>query len=85
MSEVYSRELPFSDVPRNEKVGFNNKLIKDVIAGRKRVKNDAAWGPQINDLIERTTRLSPAQRPRFGEIVALLRRKQDRQVGDKPL
>ena len=74
MSEVYSRDLPFSDVPRNEKVGFNNKLTKDVIAGRKRVKNDAAWGPEINDLIDRSTRLSPAERPRFGEIAAVLKR-----------
>ena len=74
MSEVYSKDLPFSDVPRNEKVGFNNKLTKDVVAGRKRVKNDAAWGAEINDLIDRSTRLSPTERPRFGEIAAVLKR-----------
>ena len=74
MSEVYSRDLPFTNVPRDEKVGFNNKLIKDIIAGRKRVDNDTAWGPEINDLIDRSTRISPAERPRFGEIAAVLKR-----------
>ena len=58
-------------IPRRESV---TAVSESIFAGRKRVKNDAACGPEINDLIDRSTRVSPAERPHFGEIAAALKR-----------
>ena len=73
ISEVKSRELPFADVPRNQKTGFNPPLIRAIKAGDKRPRNDESWGAEIYDLIDRCTRHSPAERPSFGEVAGILK------------
>ena len=73
LSEVKSRSLPYQDVPRNEKIGLNSKLIQKIKSGEKRVGLDVKWGAQTCDLIDRCTRLSPAERPPFPEVAEALR------------
>ena len=73
ISEVQARELPYADVPRNEKTGFNPPLIRAIKAGKKRPRNDESWGAEICDLIDRCTRHSPAERPPFGEVAGILK------------
>ena len=73
ISEVKSRELPFADVPRNQKTGFNPPLIRAIKAGDKRPRNDESWGAEIFSLIDRCTRHSPAERPPFGEVAGILK------------
>ena len=81
ISEVYSRKPPFSDVPRNQKTGFNNPLIKAIKAGRKRVRNDASWGAEISDLVDRCTWFKPDERPAFGEVAGILKSLLGREAG----
>ncbi len=73
ISEVKSRELPFADVPRNQKTGFNPPLIRAIKAGDKRPRNDVSWGAEICSLIDRCTRHSPEERPPFGEVAGILK------------
>ena len=73
ISEVQARELPYADVPRNQKTGFNPPLIRAIKAGKKRPRNDKSWGAEIYDLIDRCTRHSPAERPPFGEVAGILK------------
>ena len=73
ISEVKSRELPYADVPRNQKTGFNPPLIRAIKAGDKRPRNDESWGTEICSLIDRCTRHSPAQRPPFGDVARILK------------
>ena len=73
ISEVKSRELPFADVPRNQKTGFNPPLIRAIKAGKKRPRNDESWGAEICSLIDRCTRHLPAERPPFGEVARILK------------
>ena len=73
ISEVKSRELPFADVPRNQKTGFNPPLIRAIKVGSKRPRNDESWGGEICSLIDRCTRHSPAERPPFGEVAGILK------------
>ena len=72
ISEVMAREVPFSDIPKSDKIGFNNNLVKAIRTGRKRVRNDAGWTAKIRDLIDRCTRLDPGKRPRFEEVAEVL-------------
>ena len=62
-------------IPRRESV---TAVSESIFAGRKRVKNDAACGPEISDFTDRSTRVSPAYRPRFGDIEAMTRKRTNR-------
>ncbi len=73
ISEVQSRQLPYADVPRNQKIGFNPPLIRAIKAGSKRPRIDESWGAEICDLIDRCTRHSPEERPPFGEVAGILK------------
>ena len=73
ISEVKSRKLPYADVPRNQKTGFNPPLIRAIKTGKKRPLNNQSWGAEIYDLVDRSTRQSPAERPPFGEVAGILK------------
>ena len=73
ISEVMSRVLPFSDVPKSEKIGLNSKLVKRLRKGKQKVRNDEEWDERIRSLIQGCTEFKPRKRPKFPEVADKLR------------
>ncbi len=86
LSEVMSRELPFSDIPKKDRTGFNSKLFRRIKSGEQKIRNDKEWDKRIRALIKRCTKFHPRKRPAFpkvaGELLSIVKKKKQKVEGE---